>query len=245
MAQSQRQRKSAKGPNLKPFYIALAVIALGGIGWIGYSIVSAGGGGAPAVEPVELTGLDDPQVLLNAAKGIRAGQADAPVQVLVFSDFTCPACKRWSTAIEPLVKRDLVETGKVRLVYYDFPLGGSGEHRHSFVAGRGARCADEQGKFWEYHDMLFAKQSEWVFSRTAPLEQLGTYAQQVGLDQEAFDRCLKSDRHADVVTANRMLGQSLGVNGTPTIFIGSRALRDWGDYAAVRQAVEREMGPAS
>lgn len=240
MPQSKRQQRAGQASNMRTFYIVLAVIALGGIGWITYSLV--GGGGATAVEPIQLTGLDDPQALLNAARPVPAGESNAPVQVLVFSDFTCPACKRWTTMIEPLVKSEFVEAGKVKLVYYDFPLGGAGEHRHSFIAARAARCAAEQDRFWDFHDLLFARQTEWAYERNAPLDRFNEYATVVGLDRAAFDGCVRSERHADVVTANRMLGENLGVNSTPTVFIGNRSVPFWGDWAAVQAAVQRELG---
>lgn len=239
MAQRKRKRPT-QGSNLKVFYIILAVLAVGGISWIAYSVI--GGGSTAAVEPIELAGLEDPQALVGAARGVQVGEANAPVQVLVFSDFTCPACRAWAGSVEQQVKSAYVEPGQVRLVYYDFPLGGSGQHAHGFLAARAARCAEEQGKFWELHDLLFARQSEWSYSRTAPIDQFITYATQVELERDAFSRCLRSDRHADVVTANRLLGDNLGVRATPTIFVGSRSIPDWRDWDGLQAAIQREMG---
>jgi protein-disulfide isomerase len=243
VAQSRRQKPARGGSNLKPFYIALGVVAAAGVAWIAFSL--SGGGGSAAVAPIDLAGMEDPQQLVSTARGVAAGAPDAPVQILVFSDFTCPACQRFSTTVEPLVKRDYVESGLVRITYYDFPLGGAGQHRHSFVAARAGRCAEQQGRFWEYHDVLFGRQGEWSFARTAPTEQLTQYAGFVGLDQGAFGECLNSDRHADVVTANKLLGEQLGVGATPTIFIGQRAFGQWSDYEAMRQAIERELPPGA
>lgn len=241
MAQRQRhQRRPAKGSNLKPFYVTLAILATAGIGWIVYSL--AGGGQRAALEAVELTGLEDPEALISAAKGETLGEPGARARVLVFSDFTCPGCKSWSTAIEPQLKQEFVEGGQVRLEYYDFPLGGSGQHRHSFVAARAARCAADQDRFWDYHDVLFARQSEWSFASSPPLDEFIEYAGQLGLDTNAFESCVNSERHADVVSANHLLGENLGVSGTPTVFIGNRSVRDWSDYNAVRAAVQRELG---
>src|SRR5690606_28880923 len=138
-----------------------------------------------------------------------------------------------------------VERGLVRLTYYDFPLGGAGQHRHSFIAARAGRCAEDQGRFWEYHDVLFGRQTEWSFARTAPVDQLTQYAEYVGLDRARFSECLNSDRHADVVTANRLLGEQLGVGATPTIFIGQRSFPEWSNYQAMSQAIERELPPGA
>lgn len=245
MAQSRRQRPATRGggSNLKPFYIALVVVAVAGVAWIAFSLTGAGGSAATA--PIDLTGMEDPQQLVSTAKGITAGEPDAPVQILVFSDFTCPACRGFSTTVEPLVKQNYVEPGLVRITYYDFPLGGAGQHRHSFVAARAGRCALEQGRFWDYHDVLFGRQGEWSFSRTAPVEQLTQYATYVGMDQAEFSECLNSDRHADVVTANKLLGEQLGVGATPTIFVGERSFAQWSNYEAMAQAIERELPPGA
>jgi protein-disulfide isomerase len=244
VAQSRRQRPTrGGGSNLKPFYIALGVVAAAGVAWIAFSLT--GGGGSAATAPIELTGMEDPQQLVSTARGITAGQTDAPVQILVFSDFTCPACRGFTTTVEPLVKQNYVDRGLVKLTYYDFPLGGAGQHRHSFIAARAGRCAEEQGRFWEYHDVLFGRQGEWSFARTAPVEELTQYATFVGLDQGRFGECLNSDRHADVVTANKLLGEQLGVGATPTIFIGQRSFAQWSNYEAMSQAIERELPPGA
>lgn len=241
---AQRQRRSAsKAPSssLKPFYIALAVIALGGVGWIFYSLASAG---EPAVAPIELAGLDDPAALLAAAKGSELGQPDAPVQILIFSDYTCPSCQYWVQTVEPLVKQEFIDAGKARLVHYDFPLGGTAQHRHSFIAARAARCAEAQGRFWDYHDILFGRQGEWSPAPEPPIDEFVGYANQLGLDRRAFSDCLRSDQFADVVSASRQLGESLNVGATPTVYIGPRTLpgNEWSQYPAVKAAIEAELG---
>jgi protein-disulfide isomerase len=239
VAQSKRQ-KPGKGPNLKPFYTALVIVAVAGIVWIVYAYTT--GGGAAVVDPIELTGMDDPQALVSAARGVTAGDSDAPVQVLVFSDFTCPACRGFTSLMEQRIKQEYVEPGIIRYVYYDFPLGGQAQHRHSFIAARAARCAEDQGMFWEYHDLLFGRQGDWALSRTPPLDNLVEYAGLIGgLNVETFEQCLRSEQHADVVTANRMLGDQLGVNGTPTVFIGQRSFPQFNNWEAFKEAVRLEM----
>ncbi|NIR59140.1 MAG: thioredoxin domain-containing protein, partial [Gammaproteobacteria bacterium] len=109
-------------------------------------------------------------------------------------------------------------------VYYDFPL--TEIHAHAVLAARAGRCASDQGKFWEYHDLVFARQSSWAYARSAPVDAFRDYAEQLGLDGGAFQACLESDAHADVVTANRLLGERLGVPGTPTVIIDNRRVSD-------------------
>lgn len=241
MAKKNRAQAS-NAPNLKVFYGLLALVAVVGIGWIGYSVTNQGGAGA-AVEPIELTGIANTDSLLAQARGVQVGSPDAPLQVMVFSDFTCPGCRAFAGLVEPQIKQEFVNTDRVRFTYYDFPLGGAG-HRHGFIAARAARCAGDQDKFWEYHDVLFGRQSEWAYSADVPLDLFTDYAGMLTLDEGDFRSCLNSDKYADVVTANRILGQRLSVGSTPTVFIGSRSTPDPFSWEAVKAAIEAELGGA-
>lgn len=246
MAQRQRKGQTAQsGSGLRAFYIALAVIALAGVGWIAYSLTNRSGTAALSATP--LTGLEDPQALLNAAKAVQLGETDAPVQVLVFSDFTCPACREFNSRVEPRLKSELIGSGNVRYEYYDYVLDleARGAHRFGFIAARAARCANDQEKFWEMHDMLFARQQEWSYSSSPPIDRFVEYASTLGLDAAAFQACLSSDQHADVVTANRMLGDNLGVRGTPTVYVAGRVLEQWNSYEALKAAVDSEIPAAT
>lgn len=238
-ARKKQAQAQARAKDTKRFYIILAVIAVVGLGAIVYSM-NRGGGMATA--PLDMAQIADAETLLATAQGITIGDANAPVQMIVFSDFQCGGCAAWTGRIEVNLKRDFVDTGKVRYVYYDFPLVSI--HAHAFLAARAARCANDQGRFWEYHDRVFAGQNSWAFSQSAPVGEFTQYATDVGLDVNAFTSCLRSDRHADVVTANQLLGDQLGVSGTPTVFVGQRRLgdREWQDYAAVSAAIEAAGG---
>lgn len=241
MAKKNRAQAS-KGPDLKVFYGLLALVGVVGIGWIGYSVANQGGGAV--VEPIELSGLGNPDSLLAQARGVVVGSAEAPVQVMVFSDFTCPGCRAFAGLVEPQIKQEFVNSDQVRFTYYDFPLGGVGGHRHGFVAARAARCAGDQDRFWEYHDVLFGRQSEWAFSANPPLDLLADYAGMLQLDEGAFRSCLNSDKYADVVTANRILGERLSVGSTPTVFVGNRSHPDPFSWDLVKAAIEAELGGA-
>lgn len=223
---------------MKTFYGILAVIAVVGVAAIVYSV--RGGDGGMATEPIDLRQLADASALLDRAQGVTLGEDDAPVQILVFSDYMCPACATWAGQIETLLKAEFVSTGKVRLTYYDFPLGG--HFRHSFVAARAARCAGDQDRYWEYHDRLLGAQQEWGRSQATPTAYFIDLARTVGAEPRSFEACLRSDAHAEVVTANRLLGETLGVGATPTIFLNGRQLRQWSDYNAVRAAIQAAGG---
>ncbi len=183
------------------------------------------GMGSGAMEPVELEGLDDPQELVEFADPVELGDPDAPVTIVEFADYQCPACQQYASQVLPSVKSQLVDEGRVRYRFYDFPLVEM--HQNAFYAARAARCAGEQERYWDYHDELFLHQSTWAASGN-PRSHFTGYADDLGLDVNDFESCLRSDRYADVVTANQMLGRQLGVSGTPTIFV------DRGDGAAIR-----------
>jgi protein-disulfide isomerase len=159
---------------------------------------------------------------LARVQGISVGRADAPAVIYEFADFQCPACAQFASFAIPYIKQRHVETGAVRYVHYDFPLPN---HPHAFIAARAARCANDQNRFWEYHDVLYEEQRNWSAQEQAQLLQLFVdYSRRVEIDPAAFESCLRSDRHAEDVTKNLMLGRSLGVPGTPTLFLNGRRL---------------------
>lgn len=226
------------GSNLKPFYILLGVIVLLGVSLMVYGQIK-GGGGKATVEPVNLDAMDA-KALMEKARGVRVGPDNAAVQVMAFSDYMCPACAYFATAIEPQLLQEFVQTGQVQFIAYDFPLGGT--HIHSFLAARAARCAEDQGKFWEYHKQLLTQQNAWSYSRNPPVEQFQAYAQQLGLNTDNFSACLNSDQHAELVTANYQLGQQAGVGGTPTVFIAGRQSRSPNDWNVLKSEIQRALG---
>lgn len=210
------QARPGSGSGTKLFYVILGVIVIGGVAALVYA---ARGGSGAATEPVEMSGLEDPQALFAAATPVKRGPDDAPVKVVEFGDYECPGCGYFALSIRPVVDDRFVESGAVQFIYYDFPL--TEIHRHAFLAARAGRCAAEQDRFWEYHDLLYATREQWAPSSNA-LREFVDLAGQLGLDASAFEACLRSDRYADVVTANRLLGEQLGVNSTPTVIVNGR-----------------------
>lgn len=231
-----REEKKAE-KSLVRFYVILGAVAVVGVGALGYSVGSSLVGGA-VTEPVELPGVDDPQQLFRMARGVEQGDPDAPVKLYEFSDYQCPWCARFALDIKPLLTVSYIETGKVLYVYYDFPLIQI--HKHSFLAARAARCAADQGKYWEYHDRLFAEQARWSAQGSVTDDFVG-YATAEGLDRQAFEQCLKSDRHADVVTANLRLAEQLGVQGTPTLYINGKLIRSLSGWEQLRDLIDAEL----
>jgi protein-disulfide isomerase len=213
---------------MKRFYVLLAAIAVLGIGVLGYT-VTAGASGGPASVPLELEGLEDPEALVAMARGVTKGDPAAPVTIVEFGDYQCPSCGQFAREYKPSLELALVETGRAKFVFHDYPLVTV--HPHAFLAARAARCAEDQDKFWEYHDRLFQEQARWS-PQPEPAGMFQDYAEGLGLDGAAFSSCLNSARHADLVTANLRLAEAIGVPWTPTILVnvpggGTREALGW------------------
>lgn len=220
--------KGNSGGSLRRFYIVFAAVAVLGLGAVGYSVGSRAMGHAVA-EPVDLEGTEDLRALTEMAVPVTIGNEDAPATILVFEDYLCAHCSVFSTQIQPRVEEEYVQTGRARLVYYDFPIY---PEQGSFLAARAARCAGDQDRFWDYHTWLMRNQRTWG-SEGNKVPILEEYAEELGLDAGDFNRCLNSDRHAREVTANLELAHALGLGGTPSILIGTRGgmSRRLGTYA--------------
>jgi protein-disulfide isomerase len=161
------------------------------------------------------------------------GAATAPITLVEFSDYQCPFCQR----VEPTLKRLRAAYGdKLRIVWKDFPL--TQIHPQAFKAGEAAHCAGDQGKYWELHDVLFAKQSE------LQADDLKRHALQLGLNADSFNQCLDSSKYGERVRDGLSEGTALGVNSTPTIFINGRRLSGAQPYEVFAAIIEEELARA-
>jgi protein-disulfide isomerase len=139
------------------------------------------------------------------------GAPTAPITIVEFSDYQCPFCGQFFAQSFPGIYEHYIETGKVRYVLRDFPLQS---HPYAFKAAEAAHCAGDQGRYWRMHDRLFANQQALT---PADLTQ---HARAVGIKLGAFERCLRSGKHAGVVRTSLAGGERLGVTATPTFVIG-------------------------
>ena len=148
------------------------------------------------------------------------GDPNAPLTIIEFSDFQCPFCSRFYSQTLPLLEENYIDTGKVKLVFKDLPLDNL--HANARTAHIAAECADEQGKFWEYHDILFEKQSQWQrFSPSNLDTTLTNFATGLGMQSTVFQACMNSQEIADEVNDDTLEAASSGTTGTPTFFIGN------------------------
>jgi protein-disulfide isomerase len=157
---------------------------------------------------------------LPEGEGLRLGPPDAPIKIEVFSDFQCPACQDFAQRTEPFVIENLVKAGTASLTYRQFPfIDDRAPYKESDQAANASMCAMEQGRFWDFHDMLFANihsENQGIVT-DARLEGL---AQALGgLDMDQWRSCFKANKYLDQINADIKLGESMGVNGTPSVFV--------------------------
>lgn len=192
---------------------------------------------APAAEErteLSLRGIDG---------GAVKGDPEAPLVLVEYTDYQCPFCGRHSTNTVPSLASEYVDTGKLRYVLRDMPLESI--HPQAFKAAEAARCAGDQGKYWEMHDSLFQNQ------RALGELQLKHYAKGLGLDMTAFEACLDEGRHTDAVRADIAEGEAAGISGTPSFFLAVESeggalktlqkIRGAQSYSAFKQAIDAAL----
>lgn len=210
------------------FYAILAVVAAIGVGALLYVMNRAS---SPAV-PV--------QVAVTAAdtagfRGYVLGSGTAPIEIVEYADYQCPACQSFEMVEFPYVKERLIQTGKLRYVYKDFPLDQP--HRWARLAAHSGACANDQDRFWEQHEAIYRIQGEWSASGDAGAI-FRRLAQQVGLDLGAYDECMRSLKYAGRIQASLDEGVRLGVNSTPSFVIGDRIYAGVQPYDKLKALVD-------
>lgn len=173
--------------------------------------------------------LDVDRVEVSVAGAPSKGPADAPVTLIEFSDFECPYCSRVVPAIEEVMS---TYGDQVRVVFRQFPLSF---HPRAQKAAEASLCANEQGKFWELHDAMFANQRE------LEVAQLKSKAAALGLDAAAFDACVDSGKYAAQVATDLTDGQRAGVSGTPAMFVNGRFISGAVPFATLAKVIDDEL----
>lgn len=166
---------------------------------------------------------------------VSIGDEDAPVVVREFADYQCPACARFAPASKRL-RKEYVESGQVRLVFYDLPLT---QHEHAQEAALAARCAADQSAFWAMHDRLFEDQGEWS-SSSDPVGTFARYADELDMDGARLRRCVDTELHRDVISQSVGVAQQLRVASTPTVYVDNIRLTRPG-WTQLQAVIEREL----
>lgn len=165
------------------------------------------------------------------------GQDNAPVTIVEFADFRCPFCQQFFTNTLPQIKKDYIDTGKVKLYWRDFPFLGPS----STVAGNAAECANDQGKFWDMHDYFYQNQPSESDTSMYTTDKLTSIAGTLGMDTNQFNSCLSSNKDNNNVSQDLADGQKYGVTGTPTFFINGDSLVGAQPYSAFKTIIDQKL----
>jgi protein-disulfide isomerase len=165
-----------------------------------------------------------------AQNGTSLGRADAAVTIEVFSDFLCGHCGDFALSVEPAIVNEFIATDKARLVYRHFPIVSPG----SATVAAAAECAADQGRFWDYHNAVFARAAH---GGVRSQDDVIAIARSIGLDDAPFARCLRSGDTLARVEADRNEGQRRGVTGTPTTFVNGRMISGAVPVEVLREAI--------
>jgi protein-disulfide isomerase len=176
-----------------------------------------------ATTPVGTIVQITPRVLPNP-NGTSMGDPNAKVVVDVWEDFQCPVCDQFSQSIEPQIIANFVANGKARYVFHQYPfLDTNSVTKESHQAANASMCAAEQGRFWDYHDMLFANwngENQGSFAD----KRLVAFAQALNLDMTKFNDCFKANKYQTQIEQDKTAGDQAGVSGTPSVFVNGKEL---------------------
>ena len=203
----------------------------------GSVIMTRGGGGqlnnngtpAPGAK-VNVSADDDPYL----------GNKNAKVTIIEFSDFQCPFCRSFWKDTLPQIKSEYIDTGKVKFVYRDYPLPF---HPMAMPYALGANCANDQGKYWEMHDKIFAEQEKLGSGTISTLnaKDIKKWAAQLGLNANQFNQCLDSEKYKDEIAKDMADGSKVGVTGTPAFFINGQLIVGAQPYATFKALIDSEL----
>lgn len=235
-----------------PVLVVLLILASFAIGsmWTKIQYLSAASGGtvagsqnsAPANNPAPTQPAAQSKVTVTLGSNDAVlGNPTAPVTMVEFADFQCPFCERFFTDTWPSLKKDYIDTGKLKFVYKNLPINDrSGSDHESHDAANAALCAKDQNKFWEYHDVLFKNQNgenQGAFSR----DNLKKFAANLGLDTGKFNQCLDTGKYNAQVQADFDEASKLGINGTPTLVVNGNVIVGAQPYATFKSAIDAEL----
>lgn len=216
------RKKSTLSPAMLLGIIAAAILIVVGIIWV-----------ATNANNTRLVATD------RVGEGAVWGPADAPVKIIAYSDFGCSHCRDWAQSQEKQLRADYEASGKVRYEYKSQNIGGTPTRD----AANAAECAADQGKFWDYHDALFARQGTAANPFTKTL--LKRYAAELGLDAAKFDPCVDNSAHYNDVRAQESEATGKGVNSTPTFMINGKKVEGAVPYDTFKAEVEAAIAAAS
>lgn len=228
MSKRQEIRERRRRQQLRNRILVIAFVSLGAL-LVVFLLIRYLHNNTTAGTPTEQGYSFTPRAINAPVDGLHIGDPNAPVKMDIWEDFQCSGCEAYTTNIEPAIIQTYVETGKVYYTFHIFMFidGSQGE---SHQAANAALCANEQGRFWDYHDMLYAN---WKGENVGGFADanLVAFAQAIGLDMTKFNQCFDANTYADLAAADMQAGVDLGVNSTPSIFVdGKLVVSSAGQY---------------
>jgi protein-disulfide isomerase len=181
-----------------------------------------------------------PVVDVEVGKLPIKGDKNAKITIVEFSDFQCPFCKSFFDDTYGQIDQKYIKTGKVKFAYRHYPL--TSIHPLSQISGESSECANEQGKFWEYHDKLFANQDTWSQQAEADaITSFTSYAGELGLDTASFQSCVESHKYKQAVVDDTNAGAKVQVDGTPAFFVNGNRLTGAQPFSEFERVIEEEL----
>jgi protein-disulfide isomerase len=177
----------------------------------------------------------DPNITFNDNQNPAIGPSDAKVTVRIYSDFQCPACQ-FAEAELAQIRNEYQD--RVRFIWNDLPL--TQIHPNATAAAAAARCAGEQGHFWEYADRIFATQDAWEYMQT-PRTHFLSLSQEYGMDEESFTKCMVNGQNMGLIKADYQEAVSMNLTGTPTFFINRKMIVGAIDAATWRTELDSAL----
>lgn len=237
-------RNTANFTGIRPLPALIALLAI-----LALALAACAAPGVPADQPTPNAAAGDDGVVTDTSGGVIAensaerskGSPDAPVKIVEYSDYQCPFCSRWFEQTYPSLLKDYVDTGKVQIIFRDFPLG---IHPNADEAAVAARCAGEQGDYWGMHDALFSGQAQWSELPDAK-PTFANFAGDLGLDTAAFEQCLSSGKFDAAIQQDMAEGQAAGVSGTPSFAINGQMLVGAQPYQVFQNAIDTVLAGGS
>lgn len=227
---------------MNPYFIPVAIVIAGIViaGAVMYSSTNKSASKTAKPDDTINDNSGEPQkvnISVNTKGWSVLGSENAPVTLVEYADYVCPFCHRFWQDTFPSIKKDYIDTGKVKFIFKDFPVVG-GEK-----AAEASRCAEEQGKFWEYHDLLFGDQTtesadvqKWQDPETHK-----KYAQQLGLDANALVTCFNEGRYKSKVQEGTTEAMQNGGQGTPFFIVDETPISGAQPYSVFQAAIEAEL----
>lgn len=207
------KRHTLKPRRLSPLWALCALLAIAST--------------ALAQSPEEIDPLD------FLARGPALGAKNAPITIIELSDFQCVFCRKFWKETLPRLDAEYIKSGKVRFVYSHLAILG----RQSVTSAQAADCAGEQGKFWEYHDQLFASMGPFALMNG----RLKGYAREIGLDAKVFDQCLDSGKYLQKVKNETGVALSLGARATPVFIVNRTMFVGAHPFESFQEIIEEEL----